>query len=126
MSAAPLQILLVDDDELVRESLSMMLEALGHLIRTCPCGEEALEVLQGGLQPGLVILDQNMPGMGGFATLEALRRLQPRLPVIFATGRIEDATLHQLQNFEGVVLVPKPFTLEELSLQISRLVGSPT
>ncbi len=126
MPPTPLQILLVDDDELVRESLGMMLEALGHQIQACTCGEEALDALQGGLRPGLVILDQNMPGIGGFATLEALRHLQPTLPVIFATGRIEDATLHQLQGFQRVVLVPKPFTLEELSLQISRLLTSPT
>lgn len=124
MPPTPLRILLVDDDELVRESLSMMLEALGHLTQTCACGEEALEAVQKGLEPGLVILDQNMPGIGGFATLEALRHLHPNLPVIFATGRIEDATLHQIRTFQGVVLVPKPFTLEELSHQITRLVSS--
>ena len=116
-------ILLVDDDELVRESMAMMLEALGFVVHTRSSGEAALQSME-SCAPDLVILDQNMPGMGGMAALEVMRGQRPELPVILATGRVDDTTLKLLDPYPGVALVPKPFTLQELNLHLTAMLAT--
>ncbi len=111
---APLEVLLVDDDELIQRSLQVQLTYLGHRTLIAPSGEEALQRLQEGLRPDLVILDLNMPGMGGAATLPALRALLPDVPVLLATGRPDQTALALAQANPGVKLLPKPFRLEDL------------
>jgi two-component system cell cycle sensor histidine kinase/response regulator CckA len=81
-------------------------------------GEEALRKLEAGLAADLVILDMNMPGLGGEATLPLLRRLRPTLPVLLATGRVDQRALDLADQNEGVHLLPKPFTLEEVRQRI--------
>jgi PAS domain S-box-containing protein len=110
----PLSVLLVDDDPLVLESVGMLLEVLGHAPSTATRGEEALALIAGGLRPDVVILDQNMPGLGGAATLGRLRALLPDVPVLFATGRVEQTTLELVDSHPGVTLLTKPFTLKDL------------
>ncbi|HEX9081104.1 MAG TPA: ATP-binding protein, partial [Holophagaceae bacterium] len=81
-----LRILVVDDDELIQQSLGPMLQEIGHLPRIVGMGEEALGLLEQGLEVDGVILDLNMPGIGGATTLVRLRALRPELPVLLATG----------------------------------------
>jgi hypothetical protein len=60
-----LTMLLVDDDELVRMSLMDVLQVLGHQATAVASGEEAIHKLEAGFQPQVIILDMNMPGLGG-------------------------------------------------------------
>jgi PAS domain S-box-containing protein len=114
----PLQVLIVDDDELLRTSIELMVGALHHRPVAVGSGEEALRKLEAGLAADLVILDMNMPGLGGEATLPLLRRLRPTLPVLLATGRVDQRALDLADQNEGVHLLPKPFTLEEVRQRI--------
>ena len=82
-------LLLVDDDELVQNSTQALLAVLGHRVTPALTGEAALAGLEAGLKPDFVILDMNMPGLGGGGTLPRLRALAPDLPVLIATGRVE-------------------------------------
>jgi len=109
-----LNVLLVDDDELVQASSSAMLEALGHTVQSAWSGEEALALLAAGARPDLVILDLNMPGLGGSGTLPRLRALCPELPVLLATGRADQAALDLAAVHPGVSLLPKPFSMDDL------------
>ena len=77
-----LRLLLVDDDELIRKSTTMLIEILGHSVVSVPSGEEALVAIQGGYLPDAVLLDMNMPGLGGAGTLPHLRALCPEVPII--------------------------------------------
>lgn len=110
-----LRVLLVDDDELVRVSLADALSSLGHRVEVSPSGEGALQTLGAGNLPDVVILDMNMPGLGGAATLGQLRARYPNLPVLLATGRVDQSALSLVSAFTGVILLSKPFALEELT-----------
>ena len=61
-----------------------------------------------------MVLDMNMPGLGGQGTLPLLRRRHPDLPVFLATGRVDQATLELARAYPSVTLVPKPFSMRDL------------
>ena len=119
--ARPLTVLLVDDDDLILKSTRMLVEALGHAVTTAACGEAALVKLEAGLRPDLVILDMNMPGLGGNRTLPRLRELCPTVPVLLATGRPDQKALDLIASDPGVALLAKPFTLQELQWHLLRV-----
>ena len=113
-SGQALTVLLVDDDDLVQEALTMLLEELGHQRYAASRGEDALALLEGGLRPDLIILDVNMPGLGGSQTLAQISRTWPEIPVLLATGRVDPAVFELLDKHPDVGLLTKPFTHEEL------------
>jgi len=115
-----LHVLLVDDDELIRSSLESVLEALGHTSTATASGEEALLLLGKGLQPDLVIMDMNMPGLGGAGTLPLLRAQWPAVPVLLSTGRADQSVLDLLAAHPQVTLLSKPFTMRELEAHLKR------
>lgn len=108
------RILLVDDDASVRDSVGALLDFLGFEPVIAGTGEAALDLLEGGLQPAVTILDMDMPGLGGAGTLPRLRALHPDLPVVIATGRVNGAVLELVRHYPGVRLMPKPFNLADL------------
>jgi len=120
-----LAVLLVDDDELMQSSTRAILELLGHAVTGVLSGEEALATLEAGYRPDLVILDINMPGLGGAKTLARLRDLQGSLPVLLATGRVDQAALNLVDAHSGVTLLPKPFSLKELKGHLEALEKRP-
>jgi len=107
-------ILHVDDDVLMRDAMGTMLRFLGYDPVMAASGEEALAVLATGLRPAMVILDMNMPGLGGAATLPRLRALLPDLPVLIATGRVDESVRQLVRCHPRVGLMPKPFHLRDL------------
>jgi len=120
-SAGPMSILLVDDDELIRASVPPMVEFFGHRVVSAAGGREALQYLKEGQGFDLVILDLNMPGMDGLETLRHLRRLRPDLPVLLATGRLDDATVSALRKDGKALGIFKPFSMAELDLKFKVL-----
>jgi PAS domain S-box-containing protein len=109
-----LSVLVVDDDELLQATMRRLLKALGHRATVLASGEEALQRLSEGLEVDLVILDLNMPGLGGAETLPRLRTLRPDLPVLLASGRVDQQALDLAQAVPGVGLMPKPFGLDDV------------
>jgi len=123
-SESPLRgriVLLVDDDELIRGSMQAVLEALGHSATVVASGEEALAKLEVGFQPEVVILDMNMPGLGGSGTLPRLRALRPTLPVLLATGRADQTALDLVEAHPFVTLLSKPFSMKDLQKHLEAL-----
>jgi len=114
-----LNVLLVDDDELIRSSVGGLLEVMGHQVTAVSSGEAALDLLEADFNPDRVILDMNMPGMGGRGTLPLLRLLRPTLRVLLATGRVDQTALDLVQAHPHVVLLAKPFTKDELQLHLA-------
>ena len=111
--SAALHLLIVDDDELVLTSIQSVAEVLGHTTSLSNSGEGALAELEAGLLPDLVILDVNMPGLGGAGTLPMLRRLRPALPVLLSTGRVDQQVLDLVQAYPKVTLLAKPYSIRE-------------
>jgi signal transduction histidine kinase len=116
-----LSVLVVDDDELIQSTLVAMLDILNHSISSAWSGEEALVRLESGLVPDAVILDMNMPGLGGDGTLPRLRALFPALPVFLATGRVDESALNLTRKYPHVTLLSKPFSMLELQQCLSTL-----
>jgi len=117
----PLQVLLVDDDDLVVEAVQAILRALGHAVTATPGGIEALARVAAGLQPDVVILDLNMPGLDGAGTLPRLLAARPGLPVLLATGRVDQAALDLVKVHPSVQLLAKPFGIRELQLRLDAI-----
>ncbi|MBP1627957.1 MAG: multi-sensor hybrid histidine kinase [Holophagaceae bacterium] len=108
-----LKILVVDDDDMVRNTMVTLLEMLGHRVESASGGLEALRRLDAGLSVELVILDLNMPGLNGLDTLSRLRIGHPDLPILVSTGFLAPAEEEALKGFPGVRLLHKPFSLDE-------------
>jgi two-component SAPR family response regulator len=109
----PLVLLLVDDDEFVRESIAKSLSLIGYRVHTAHCGQAAI-ALFGRLQPHITLLDVHLPDLSGFSVLEVLRQSHPDAEIIFITGEgdmsmVINALRQGISDF-----VPKPLSLDTL------------
>ncbi len=118
MSDSPAgRILVVDDEEIVREVLHDLLSRAGHQVEVVPSAEEALELLtQRSFH--LILLDFMLPGMGGFEALSRVRQAYPEQQVIIITafGSIENAV--QAMRLGAYDYLSKPFKNEEVLLVV--------
>jgi PAS domain S-box-containing protein len=121
--ARSLRILVVDDDDLVRNALRDQLECLGHSPTVASGGREALRGLELGWEIDAVVLDMNMPDLGGAETLRRLRCLRPQVPVLLATGRVDEHTHQLTHEFGAVKIMAKPFSLRELRTQLQNIAS---
>ena len=120
-SSRALAVLVIDDDELIRGSLQEVLEVMGHACTVAANGEEGLARLEAGLNIDAVILDLNMPGLGGAGTLPRLRALRPATPVILSTGRADQAAMALMERHPEILLLAKPFKMQELQQVLEAL-----
>jgi len=115
-------ILLVDDDNQVREVTRAMLHELGHRVLETGSGGAALDTLQRENGIELLIVDFAMPGMNGAELARQVRIRWPTLPILFATGFADRAALAGVDDSR---IIGKPFTDDELAEKISlALTGS--
>jgi len=102
------KILIVDDDAQLRHSFNRLLSEEGHEVVTASSGETAITSVEGDI-PDLVILDIRLPGMTGLETLERLRKLESRLPVIIMTAYGTTDTAITATRMGAFDYVLKPF-----------------
>lgn len=121
-TSASLDILLVDDDDLVRDSVQELLNLLSHHCMAVPGGQEALDLLESGQKVDLVILDMNMPGMSGAQALPRILALRPGLPVILATGYSSEDLAPIMAGRSHIQSLSKPFSVLELKERIESLL----
>jgi len=119
-----LAILLVDDEPIILDTISAMLESLGHLVETAALGEEALRRLDAQAAFDLVILDHNMPGLTGAQTLVRLRDSLPGLPVILSTGYMDARTEELLARIPRVWVLKKPYNRRDLQKLLVEILGN--
>ena len=111
-------VLVVDDDELIRVAISTLLSAFGYQVRSAEGGLEALEQLESGYEPDVVILDVNMPGLSGPDTLTSLLALRPSQYVLLASGYGDEEMARAVSGRPNVSSIRKPFTLDELEAKL--------
>ncbi len=104
-------ILLVDDDQTVREVTAQMLDTLGYSVIEADSGAKALELLENGVSVDLLLADFAMPTMNGGELARRVHSHYARLPVVFITGYAELGEL----GLDGAVVVQKPFREEQLA-----------
>jgi CheY-like chemotaxis protein len=112
--AAPLKILLVDDEPTVLEVLADTLGADGHTVLAARGGREALALLDSGARVDLVITDLGMPGMTGWELARALRTHWPDIPVGLISGWANAADFSAEEASHVAFVVAKPYTLGAL------------
>jgi signal transduction histidine kinase len=117
-TATRLAILLVEDDPLVAESTTLVLEHLGHRVAIATSGAEALSRLEMQPEFDLVITDNAMPGMTGLELAERVRQLRPGFPIILSTGYAELPMGKEI----GLLRLNKPYRPDKLSLLLSEIV----
>jgi signal transduction histidine kinase/CheY-like chemotaxis protein len=129
--AAPLaaaRVLLMDDEEGIRQVISVLLERLGLKPTTVRNGAEAVReftIAQAAGRPfDLLILDLTIPGgMGGAETMETLRKLDAQVPAIVASGYSKDPVLANFRDYGFQAIVQKPFALNQLTETIQQLLA---
>jgi two-component system, NtrC family, response regulator AtoC len=122
MSQPKARILIVDDEEIVRESLSGWLEQDGYHVETAADGPTGLEKVRSGPW-SILLVDLKMPGMDGLQVLEAARKLQPDLSVVMITAYATVETAVKAIKLGASDYIVKPFDPEELSLLIQKIVA---
>jgi len=117
MNKTVIRILLVDDESAIRRALRPPLLELGFQVVEASRGEEALQMLRAGAFD-VVLLDVNMPGIGGIETLRRIRAFAPRLPVLILTVRDQEEDKVEALEIGADDYVTKPFSTRELIARI--------
>jgi CheY-like chemotaxis protein len=116
-------VLVVDDNEDIRESLQLLLEVEGYDIVTAGDGQEALDLISLLPNPAVILLDLQMPRLDGYGVLLDLSQhpeKRDRLSVFLLTANIGQLSpdMVRLLGMEGVSVLPKPFDIDQLKAQI--------
>lgn len=117
MNQSAIRILVVDDEPAIRRALRPPLMELGFQVAEASRGEEALQALRAASYDA-VLLDVNMPGLGGIETLRRIRSFAPRLPVLMLTVRDQEEDKVQALESGADDYVTKPFSTRELIARI--------
>jgi PAS domain S-box-containing protein len=116
-------ILLIDDEEIVIDSVGCMIEHLGYRLIVARSGKEAVQTYEAnGSDIDLVILDMIMPNMNGSETFDRLKAIDPAVKIILSTGYSADGQASEILQRGCQGLINKPFTLAELSEKLSRFL----
>lgn len=118
------KILLVDDEPGMLRYIKTLLEVDDHHVETATTGEEALERVQKGLAPDLVLLDLLMPGIDGLETLESIRKLQPSAKVVMLSCVNDTKKVVQAIRLGAADYITKPFQKAELDAVIDQCLGT--
>jgi two-component system KDP operon response regulator KdpE len=112
MSAAPLKIMVVDDEPPIRKLLRMGLSTQGYDILEAPNGKMALDLLQQG--PALIILDLGLPDIQGHDLLRMIRARNDSVPIVVLSSRGDEAGKVQALDLGADDYLTKPFGMDEL------------
>ncbi|MTE22827.1 response regulator transcription factor [Microbacterium sp. ZXX196] len=117
----PVRVLVVDDEQMLTDLLSMALRMEGWEVRTAGSGTEALQSVK-DFQPDTIVLDIMMPDLDGMAVLQRLRQQDNMVPVLFLTAK--DAVSDRVAGLTagGDDYVTKPFSLEEVVARLRALM----
>jgi len=116
MSAAPLRILVIDDEPPIRKLLRLGLSTQGYEILDAPNGKTALELMSDN--PDLVILDLGLPDIQGHELLRVIRARNDSVPIVVLSSRGDEAGKVQALDLGADDYVTKPFGMDELLARI--------
>lgn len=117
-------VLLVEDEQVVLEVGQEMLKAMGYQVLTAKDGKEALEVYsKNSDEIDIIVLDMIMPNMGGGETYDCLKKVNPDVKVLLASGYSIDGEANDILVRGCSGFIQKPFNAEELSLKLSEILG---
>ncbi len=120
------RILLMDDDEFIRDVVSDQISFLGYEIELAEDGREAIELYKKRKEEGkpfdLIIMDLTIKGgMGGEEAVAEIRKLNKDLPVVVSTGYSDDDIVRNYKSYGFSGVLTKPFKMNELKKLIEEL-----
>lgn len=120
-ASPPIRVLVIDDEPAIRRALRASLTELGFTIEEASRGEDGIQLVQAKTFDA-VLLDINMPGMGGIKTLLKLRAMAPRLPILMLT--VQDNEESKIEALERGAddYITKPFSMRECMARIRSAV----
>lgn len=124
-SQDPKTILLVDDEDMIWDVLSDMLQDLGYQVLLAGDGKEAVEIYRSN--PGaidLVILDMLMPNMGGRETFFLLKELDPQVRVLASSGYVSQEEIQDVMDSGAAGFLRKPYHISDLARKIKEILGN--
>mgnify|MGYP001136909649 CR=1 FL=1 len=119
-------VLVVEDDDMVRELAVSMLQDQGYTVLSAASGQECLELLnshEGRID--LMLTDVIMPDMNGKTLFERVVRHDPDIRVLFMSGYTDNVISHHGVLDNGVAFLQKPFSFQDLSLKVREVLDSP-
>jgi signal transduction histidine kinase len=118
-------ILVIDDEDGVRNVTSRLLERAGWIVLTAADGRAGIEIFEANAGAiGCVLLDLTMPHMSGEQVFHELRRMQPDARIVLCSGYSEDKATSRFARNELAGFLQKPFTPEELQSKIKGVLGA--
>jgi DNA-binding NarL/FixJ family response regulator len=124
MAGEPIEVVLVEDNDIFREALELMLGVTPDLrvVAAVPDGESALEACP-GLRPHVVLVDYRLPGLDGVETTTALRAAVPETAVVVLTAAAEQEEIQALYEAGAVACLTKDRGLDEIVGAIREAAG---
>ncbi|TLS67061.1 response regulator [Mariprofundus erugo] len=122
-SAYPNTVLVVDDDEMIRITASMILGAGGFTVITVDHGQTAIDLFTAQQDEiVLIVLDVNMPEMDGNTCFARLREIRPDIPVVFCSGYNKGGKSADLIETGKAAFIKKPYVAEDLIATCKRAI----
>jgi signal transduction histidine kinase/CheY-like chemotaxis protein len=115
-------ILVVDDEDKVRQLAVDALRELGFIVLQAAGGEAALALLEGQPRVDLLLTDVLMPGMDGTALATMVEMLRPEIKLLYMSGYPSDGIVSDGMLTDGVALLPKPFTVAQLAVRVRQVL----
>ena len=113
-------VLFIDDEKTVLEVGSLMLQKLGYNVLVANNGYRAIQILKEN-KVAFVILDMLMPDMNGYEIYHQLKKIQPKIKVLLASGYTGDQSEERLESIGFDGYLQKPFNLKQLSEKIENI-----
>lgn len=108
-------IVLVDDEAMVLQVHTYLLDSLGYRVTSFDSPADALEFITDSDEVDMLITDFTMPGMDGMELISRVRKTRPSLPVLVISGYVGDRTFSEAARFYDAGLMPKPVRCQQLS-----------
>ena len=118
----PKRILVVDDDEFIRQVNADMLSRFGYETETAEDGAAAWEALQDNGYD-LLITDNSMPKVSGVELVKKLRSAHMTVPVVLASGTVPMEAMNRNSSLQLAAMLVKPFTTDELLATVKKVLG---
>lgn len=116
-------VLVVEDDDLVRDHVVQQVASLGYRVSEAPDGPSGLDIIRARADIDLLFTDIVMPGgMSGFHLASAAKHLRPSLRILFTSGHSEDSVNHSHRLDQSFELLQKPYRRRELAHRLRKVL----
>lgn len=128
-SRGSVKILLMEDEEVIRKTVSRLLTRLGYEVETAGNGEETLDLYKNGMDTSrpfdIVMMDLTIHGgMGGVETMSRLLAIDPAVKAVISSGHFNDPVLMNYKKYGFSGVIAKPYEIEQLIDLLDKVIRS--